>query len=56
MRATNKHQRFYSFRKGVWQGFCAICMLEYLRFLLLLLFFILDDPVEIQAGLSMYSE
>lgn len=36
--------------------FCAICMLEYLRFLLLLLLFILDDPDEILAGLSMYFE
>lgn len=56
MRATNKRQRFYSFRQGVWQAFCAICMLEYLRFLLLLLFFILDDSVEILAGLSIYFE
>lgn len=47
---------FILFREEVWQAFRAICMLEYLRFLLLLLFFILDDPGEILAGLSMYFE
>lgn len=46
---------FILFREGVSQAFCAICMLEYLRFRLLLLLFILD-PVEILAGLSMYFE
>jgi hypothetical protein len=46
---------FILFREGVWQAFRAICMLEYLRFLLLL-FFILDDPDEILAGLSMSFE